>query len=136
MPSIERGDEQAARIEALRGILASQEADRAYFAERLKTERKMIAKLEADVAQDLAVVDGVERLSHETLGILARLLAGERVGGDDEAAVNHVIAVANKRDAKIRAAPRPAARGRRGRQKRPRWLRLKESAAAKAETAP
>ena len=58
-----------------------------------------------------------------------RLYAGERVEGDDETMYERLAHAALIRDRDIRAAPRPAARGRRGRQKRPRWLRRKEEAA-------
>lgn len=94
----------------------------------LESEREMIAKLEADAAEDRAAIDLREAASDKTQAFLARLLAGERIDGDDKVMVDHVVDAANKRDAAIRAASRPAARGKRGRQKRPHWLRLKESA--------
>ena len=54
------------------------------------------------------------------------LARGERLEGDDELALDYIVTAANKRAANIRAAPRPAARGRRGRQKRSRSLKAAE----------
>lgn len=126
IPKPTEAEWQAARIEAVRGILARCEQDRAYFDGRLESEREMIAKLEADAAEDRAAIDLSEAASDKTQSFLMQLLAGERIDGDDKVTVDHAIDAANKRDADIRAAPRPAARGRRGRQKRPRWSRRKE----------
>jgi len=53
--------------------------------------------------------------------LLSRLLVGGRIEGDDEAMADYLAWQANGRDADIRAEPRPAARGRRGPQKRPAW---------------
>ena len=130
IPKPTEADEQAMRIEAVRGILARCEKDRAYFDRRLKSEREMIAKLEVDAAEDRAAIDLSDAASHKTQTFLVRLLAGERIDGDDKVMVDHIIDAANKRDADIRAESRPAARGRRGRQKRQERLhwRLSEGA--------
>jgi hypothetical protein len=64
----------------------------------------------------------------QTLSSKLKLASGGRLDGDDEMALNYVVNLANKRDAYIRSEPRPAARGKRGRQKRRHWLRIAEEA--------
>jgi hypothetical protein len=48
--------------------------------------------------------------------VLFRLFAGERVEGDDAMMMDRTHHAGAQRDARIRAQPRPAARGRRRRQ--------------------
>jgi hypothetical protein len=92
----------------------------------VETNRETIAKLEVDIAKESALAAKAERLVTDAQGLYLMALRGERFQGDDETMLGYANAVANRRDAEIRAAPRPAARGKRGRQKRPHWLRRKE----------
>jgi hypothetical protein len=121
IPKPTEGEKQQARIAAARGLIASDEAFRAMFSNRIERNQAFIAELEAKIAEDNAIL--AKTASVQNSWQLVRLLAGERVEGDDEAMLDHIVHVANKRDAAIRAAPRPAARGERGPQKRPRWMR-------------
>jgi hypothetical protein len=121
IPRPTEAEEQAARIEAVQAAIKSNEGHRANFMGGVGRNRGIIAGCEARIEQGLAMVDSLDRERHDDQGALLRLYAGERVNGDDEAMLDHVVRAAAKRDAERRAAPRPAARGRRGRQKHPRF---------------
>jgi hypothetical protein len=115
IPRPTESENQAARIEAARAIIKSNEGLCANFMGGVEREREMIAKCEARIAKALATVDSLDREKHDNQGVLLRLYAGERINGDDEAMLDYVTGAAAKRDAEIRGAPRPAARGRRRR---------------------
>jgi hypothetical protein len=124
IPRPTEAEEQAARIEAAHAIVASDERARGRSSDTVERQRKIIAECEDRIATERAEIDETDKRMHHNQTLLLKLYAGGRFEGDDEAMANHLARQANKRDAEIRAAPRPAARGRRGRQKRPHWAAL------------
>jgi hypothetical protein len=129
IPKPSEAEKQAVRIEATHKDIAFWEEDRDHWQDTAKRARETIANLEADIAKHLALADKQQQVIHSKQAQLLKLMRGERVEGDDETMLDYANGAASRRDAEIRAAPRPAARGKRGRQKRPHWLLQKEKAA-------
>jgi hypothetical protein len=86
----------------------------------IEADRKLIESCERSIAEKQVSVDLAAQKAHRARMFTLELVRGDRLEGDDDLVLDYVAGAANKRDARIRAQPRPAARGRRGRQKRPR----------------
>jgi hypothetical protein len=126
IPKPTEAERQAARIEAARDKVETWEELRASSSRRIELERKSIDTAQRSIAEDQTRVDLAAQNAHAARMVALKLMRSERVDGDDELMLDYIAGAANKRAARVRAAPRPAARGRRGRQKRPRGLKAAE----------
>jgi hypothetical protein len=87
IPKPTEADEQAARIETARDVVAFWEKVRDGSSEQSeinKTRRKLIAKVEADIADSRALAETAERQIASAQARLMKLTRGERAVGDDE----------------------------------------------------
>lgn len=116
IPRPSEEEEQAARIEAARSFVASDERLRGSCSDKIADQRKTIALCEARIAEEHALIDKLDREMHHNQQILLELYAGRMIKGGDEAMRDYLTCQADKRDAEIRSAPRPAARGKGRRQ--------------------
>jgi hypothetical protein len=113
IPKPNEAEEHAARVEAVRGRFASDAMLRDMVSDSIARNEELITRAKAKIAEDSATLANTAHATQEVNWSLVRMLAGERVEGDDEAMINHLVHTAAKREAAIRAAPRPAARGER-----------------------
>ena len=129
IPKPTEAEAQAMRVEAMRDSVETWEKLGASSAACIESDRKLIDSCERSIAEKQASVDLAAKKAHRARMFTLELARGDRLDGDDDLVLDYVAGVARKRDGQIRAAPRPAARGRRGRQKRPRWLKGAEEEA-------
>ncbi len=95
IPKPTEADEQAARIETARDDLAFWEKVRDDFSEQgkiTKLNRQMIAKVEAQIVDDLAFADKANRQMREAQARFLKLTRGERVQGDSEPSARELAA--------------------------------------------
>jgi hypothetical protein len=128
IPKPTEAEEQAMRVAALRNTVEEWEGLQTLSSKRVEAERKLVEEYERSIAESQTLVDDAAQKAHRARMFTLKLASGGRLDGDDEMALNYVVNLANKRDAYIRSEPRPAARGKRGRQKRRHWLRIAEEA--------
>jgi hypothetical protein len=126
IPKPTAAEAQTLRIEAMRDKVEMWERLGASSARSIEGERKLIATCERSIAEDQVLADEAAQKAHLARMFTLKLANGERITDDDDVVLDYVAGVARKRDREIREAPRPAARGRRGRQKRPRWSKVAE----------
>ena len=114
IPKPAEAEAHALRIEAMRDSVETWERLGASSSACIESNRKLIC--ERSIAEKQASVDLAAQKAHRARMFTLELARGERLEGDDDLVLDDVAGAANKHAARIRAKPRPAARGRRGRQ--------------------
>jgi hypothetical protein len=126
IPKPSEAELQAARAEGARAVVSNWEGLRGLHTNSIERERKHIASAEKRIAEEKAAVDALAPDIYDAQRRALKVFAGERIKDDDDLALDHLWTLEARRARAIREAPRPAARGRRGRQKRPRWSKVAE----------
>ena len=118
IPKPTEADWQEARIATMRDKVETWEGAGVLCSNRIEDSRQMIDLCNEHIAGDQALADEAAQKAHTARMLTLKLSRGERIEGDDEMMLSYVANALAGWDADIRAEPRPAARGRRGRRKR------------------